>query len=46
LLKGLFGQIDFARAGSAAGSQISLRTARDGLSIPLHEAAERFLDRR
>jgi TRAP transporter TAXI family solute receptor len=46
LLRGVFGQIDFARAGSSAGSQISRRTARDGLSIPLHEAAERFLDRR
>jgi len=46
VLRGIFGEIDFARAGSAAGSQVSRRTARDGLSIPLHEAAERFLDRR
>jgi|WetSurSiteA1Bulk_404760.scaffolds.fasta_scaffold02608_8 TRAP-type uncharacterized transport system substrate-binding protein len=46
LLRGVFGEIDFARAGSAAGSQVSRRTARDGLPIPLHEAAERFLDSR
>ena len=46
VLRGLFDQIDFARAGSSAGSQVSRRTARDGLSIPLHEAAERFLDAR
>jgi TRAP transporter TAXI family solute receptor len=46
VLRGVFGQIDFARAGSSAGSQVSRRTARDGLSIPLHEAAERFLDSR
>lgn len=46
VLRGLFDRIDFARAGSSAGSQISRRTARDGLSIPLHEAAEAFLSRR
>ncbi|HWS14092.1 MAG TPA: TAXI family TRAP transporter solute-binding subunit, partial [Rhodocyclaceae bacterium] len=45
LLRAIFGQIDFARSGSAAGSQIAARTARDGLSIPLHDAAEVFLNR-
>jgi TRAP transporter TAXI family solute receptor len=43
LLQTLFGRIDFARAGSSAGSQVSRRTALDGVSIPLHEAAERIL---
>lgn len=45
VLGNLFDRIDFARAGSSAGSQVSRRTALDGVSIPLHEAAERFLDR-
>lgn len=39
----LFGRIDFARAGSSAGSQVSRRTALDGVSIPVHEAAAKFL---
>ena len=43
VLQALFGRIDFARAGSAAGSQISRRTALDGVSIPLHEAARASL---
>jgi len=45
LLRALFTKIDFAGQGSAAGSQIAARTARDGLSIPLHDAAEVFLNR-
>ncbi len=45
LLRAIFEQIDFAGQGSAAGSQIALSSARDGLSIPLHEAAEAFLGR-
>jgi TRAP-type uncharacterized transport system substrate-binding protein len=45
LLRTLFERIDFAAQGSAAGSQIAVRTARDGLSIPLHDAAEAFLNR-
>jgi TRAP-type uncharacterized transport system substrate-binding protein len=45
LLRALFTKIDFAGQGSAAGSQIAARTSRDGLSIPLHEAAEAFLTR-
>jgi TRAP transporter TAXI family solute receptor len=43
VLTTLFGQIDFARAGSSAGSQVSRRTALDGVSIPFHEAAAQFL---
>lgn len=35
---------DFALRGSAQGTQISVGTARLGLSIPLHEAAARTLD--
>lgn len=45
LLRTLFERIDFAAQGSAAGSQIAVRTAQDGLSIPLHDAADAFLNR-
>ena len=34
---------DFAARGSAQGTQVSVATARQGLSIPLHAAAERAL---
>ena len=39
----MFGGIDFIAAGSTAGSLISKATARTGLTLPLHPAAERFL---
>jgi TRAP transporter TAXI family solute receptor len=39
----LFGGIDFIAAGSVAGSLITKETARTGLTLPLHPAAERFL---
>ncbi len=42
LLQAVFGGIDFFAAGSAAGSQISLATARTGVGIPWHPAAEQF----
>src|SRR5690606_38318434 len=35
---------DFARGGSAQGTQVSVATARLGLSIALHDAAERTLE--
>lgn len=38
LAEGVFGEIDFAALGSGAGAQISARSARAGLSMPLHEA--------
>lgn len=44
LLRALFSRIDFAAAGSTAGSQISRKTALEGLSIPIHPAARAFLD--
>jgi len=45
MLKGLFEEIDFFAAGSAAGSQISRATARTGVGIPWHPAAEQFFAR-
>lgn len=42
LLRDVFDGIDFFAAGSAAGSQISRTTARTGVGIPWHPAAERF----
>ena len=39
----LFGGIDFVAAGSTAGSLIAKASARMGLTLPLHPAAERFL---
>lgn len=42
LLRTVFEGIDFFAAGSAAGSQISLATARTGVGIPWHPAAEQF----
>jgi TRAP transporter TAXI family solute receptor len=35
---------DFAARGSAQGTQVSVGTARTGLSVPLHVAAARALD--
>jgi TRAP-type uncharacterized transport system substrate-binding protein len=43
LLQQVYGGIDFLQAGSAAGSLIARTTARVGLTLPLHPAAERFL---
>lgn len=45
LLREVFGGIDFFAAGSAAGSQISRATARTGVGIPWHPAAEQFFAR-
>jgi TRAP transporter TAXI family solute receptor len=42
LLTEVFGGIDFVRAGSTAGSLISRATATEGVTIPMHPAAERF----
>ena len=39
----LLGGIDFVAAGSTAGSLIAKASARLGLTLPLHPAAERFL---
>lgn len=42
LLRQVFDGIDFFAAGSPAGSQISRGSARTGVGIPWHPAAERF----
>jgi TRAP transporter TAXI family solute receptor len=42
LLRRVFDGIDFFAAGSPAGSQISRGSARTGVGIPWHPAAERF----
>ena len=42
LLRQIFDGIDFFAAGSPAGSQISRASARTGVGIPWHPAAERF----
>ncbi len=39
----VYGGIDFVAAGSIAGALISKATARVGLTLPFHPAAERFL---
>ncbi len=44
-LTALFQGIDFVRAGSAAGSRITLETANLGLTVPLHPAAIAFFAR-
>lgn len=44
VLTALFDEIDFVRAGSAAGSSINRRTAKTGVTIPLHPAAAAFLE--
>ena len=43
VLAEVYGGIDFVAAGSTAGALISKTTARIGLTLPLHPAAERFL---
>ena len=43
VLAQIYGGIDFVAAGSTAGSFISKATARQGLTLPLHPAAERIL---
>jgi TRAP transporter TAXI family solute receptor len=42
LLREIYGGIDFIAAGSAAGSLIGRDSARRGISLPLHPAAEKF----
>lgn len=42
LLRQVFDGIDFFAAGSPAGSQISRGSARTGVGVPWHPAAERF----
>ncbi len=42
VLRQVFGGIDFFAEGSAAGSQISRASAKTGVDIPWHPAAERF----
>lgn len=42
ILRQVFGGIDFFAAGSAAGSQVSRASARTGVTIPWHPAAERY----
>lgn len=42
VLRQVFDGIDYFAAGSAAGSQISRASARIGVGIPWHPAAERF----
>ncbi|MBL8659589.1 MAG: TAXI family TRAP transporter solute-binding subunit [Rhodospirillales bacterium] len=42
VLHQVFGGIDFFAAGRAAGSQISRSSAKTGVGIPWHPAAERF----
>ena len=37
------GSIDFVQAGSAAGALISKATAQQGITLPWHPAAERYL---
>ena len=43
VLAEVYGGIDCVAAGSTAGALISKTTARIGLTLPLHPAAERFL---
>jgi TRAP-type uncharacterized transport system substrate-binding protein len=43
LLRTVFDDIDFLAVGSAAGSLIARATARTGVTIPWHPAAEKFL---
>ena len=43
LLTEVYGGIDFVQAGSAAGALISKATAQQGVTLPWHPAAERFL---
>ncbi|WP_296555167.1 TAXI family TRAP transporter solute-binding subunit [Pigmentiphaga sp.] len=42
VLQAVFEQADFVAAGSPAGGQITRATAREGVTIPLHEASERY----
>ena len=44
ILTALFQRIDFVRAGSAAGSQISEDSAELGLTVPMHPAAIAFFE--
>jgi TRAP transporter TAXI family solute receptor len=42
MLQSLFANSDRLTAAHRAGAMISLETAQDGMSIPLHEGAEKF----
>ncbi len=42
LLKLVFGEVDYLRHGSAAGAMIGSRSAHNGITIPMHPAAESF----
>jgi TRAP transporter TAXI family solute receptor len=43
LLTEVYGGIDFVQAGSPAGALIAKATAQQGVTLPWHPAAERFL---
>ncbi len=43
LLTEVYGGVDFLQAGSTAGALISKATAQQGVTLPWHPAAERFL---
>ena len=43
LLTEVYGGIDFVQAGSTAGGLISRANAQQGVTLPWHPAAERFL---
>ena len=44
LLRIMFKEVDYLGHGSALGSLVSARSARSGLTLPLHPGAEAFLD--
>ncbi|MBX7201026.1 MAG: TAXI family TRAP transporter solute-binding subunit [Rhodospirillaceae bacterium] len=44
LLQIMFKEVDYLGHGSALGSLVSARSARNGLTLPLHPGAEAFFD--
>ncbi len=44
LLRIMFREVDYLGHGSALGSLVSARSARSGLTLPLHPGAEAFFD--
>lgn len=44
LLQIMFKEVDYLGRGSALGSLVSARSARSGLTLPLHPGAEAFFD--
>ena len=42
VLQAVFEQADLVAAGSPAGGQITRATAPEGVTIPMHEAADRY----